>query len=121
MQHRYALVCYYQPGCGLFHYECNSKGEAEAKRTEIRKALALRKTEESLKRADIYQLSKDCLCTFHTPFGKELFEVLLVDGHILHALITQPIEASGNRSGTFNMTLAHAKTEPGVYLWAASL
>lgn len=118
---RYAVACCYRPGCGLFHWESNSKEEAELSLSQRREKLRLQQKEQNLIQADIYQLSQNCLYTFHTGFSKVLLEVILVDGNIFHALITGDIEESGNRLGSFQMTLAYAKTRSDLYPWAVSL
>lgn len=121
MSHRYAVVCHYRPGCGVFHRESSSKTEAETSLSQLRERLRLQKKEGILKQADIYQLSQDCQYTFHTGFSNDLYEVILIDGNIFHALITDDIGESGNRLGSFQMTLAHAKTRPDIYPWATDL
>ena len=121
MNQKYVVVIDYKPGCGLSHWETKSLDEAETSLAKLRQDLALGNKEHRLKQADIYQLSQDCLYTFHNAFSKDLFEALLVGNSIFHALITDAIEKSGNRLGTFNMTLEHAKTKPDVYPWATGL
>ena len=121
MNQRYAVACHYNSGCGLFHWESSSKEEAELSLSQLRRRLRLQQREHKLIQADIHQLSQNCLYTFHTAFSKDLLEVILIDGNIFHALITDNIGESGNRLGSFQMTLAHAKTQPDLYLWAVSL
>ncbi len=121
MNHRYAVACYYQPGCGLFHWESSSKKEAETSLSQLKERLRLQQKEHKLTQANAYQLSQNCLCTFHCGFSKDLFEVILIDGNIFHALITDDIGKSGNRLGSLQMSLAHAKTRPDLYPWATDL
>lgn len=122
--HRYAVVCRYGRGCGLFHWEANSKEKAELDLSNFRVHIEIQQKAHLLKQANIYRLSQDCVYTFQCGFGEDfedIKEVILVDGNIFHAPITGDIGESGNRLGSFQMSLTHAKTRPDLYPWATDL